>query len=159
MKLTRRSKFLSFFFSPALISLFFLCSEKWQSSFLITVFFHVSSQTVRSCGGQSASEFFSAHGRRAVCLFSPFANTEPSLIQRHSLFLLSTPGGGPRHLANATGDELYGVLNRYLMAKFCHLNFTYTHPQPLKDHDRTLARHYNAFITSFLCALSICGAH
>lgn len=115
---------------------------------------------LKRCAAVVANQLWSsaaqrAHGRRAVCLFSPFANTEPRLIQHHSPFLLSTPGGGPRHLANTTGDKLYGVLNGYLMAKFCHLNFTYTQPQSLKDLDRTLSRHYNAFNASFLCALSI----
>jgi len=79
-----------------------------------------------------------AHGRRAVCLFLPFANTTSRLIQHHSPFLLSTPGGSSWHLADATGDKLYGVLNGHLMAMFCCFNFTCTPPQSLKDPDCTL---------------------
>lgn len=101
----------------------------------------MSSQTVRSCGGQSASEFCgpegSMGGELSAC-FLPFANTIPRLIQHHSPFLLSTPGGSSWHLANATGDKLYGVVNGHLMATFCHLNFTCTPPQSLKDPDCTL---------------------
>lgn len=128
----------SFFFSPALISLFFslTCSEKWQSAFLITVFL--------SCVLSNGAQLWwpisfgvlcprGLNGRRAVCLFLPFANTIPRLIQHHSPFLLSTPGGSSWHLADATGDKLYGVLNGHLMATFCHLIFTCTPPQSLKD--------------------------
>ncbi len=99
------------FFLSALISLF-----QWEVAVL--VFNHSVSFMcpLKRCAAVLANQLRSsaaqrAHGRRAVCLSSPFANTEPRLIQHHSPFFSSTQGGGCGHLASATGDRLYGVLN------------------------------------------------
>lgn len=132
MKPTREIK-VSFLLS-ALISLF-------QREVAVFVFNHSVSFMcpLKRRAAAAANQLWSsaaqrAHGRRAVCLSSPFANTEPRLIQHHSLFLLSTSGGGCRHLASVTGEGLYGVLNGDVLLS----RFTCT--QPLLVKRRTLAK-------------------
>lgn len=156
MKPTRRSKFF-FFLQLLFLSFFSPFSEKWQSSFLITVFL----SCVLSNGAQLwwpiSFRVLQPGGLMGGELSACFHTL---LIQNHD-WSSTTPRSSylPQvvNLGIWRTLQLHGVLNGYLMAGFCHLNFTYTHS--LKDPDPTLARHYNAFYTSLLCALSIWGTH